>query len=651
MSRVYLARERHPDRQVAIKVLDQDLTAHLGRERFLREVDLTSSLAHPHIVPIFSAGDADGALYYVMPYIAGETLGDRMERLGRLPIEEAVRIALEVAGALQYAHGKNVIHRDIKPGNVLLQEGHALVADFGIARVLGLADRGSLTQAGHSIGTPDYMSPEQAAAQEHLDGRTDMYSLACILFEMLVGEAPFPSASVQATLARHLTEAPRSVHGERKSVDPEIDGVIQRALQKAPEERFASVEEFRAALSDARNMASLKESVTQSGTRGAADPPWYTVPRWARHGIAAMLVVATAGLAWSAWAGRGVGATSGETGAAYTATELGKFWLDQRTADGVRQAITFYQEAISLDPGYAPAHAGLSLAYALAVVYRYEIGVEAYEAVGLALAHANRAVELDELLAGAYANRGLILMMALALLPDAQADFDRATELQANESSTLSWLARVLARQGNNVGALEAAAQAVLISPAHSGRRVAYARHAFRAQQYDVAIRQAREALNLAPELMLARAFEARAMLLSGRSAECLGLSLGPHAVIRAMCLHDQGRVAEAVAIVDSVAGLVRENDTADTVFTHVTRAEDLASYFARLGEVERTNTWLLNAFTRSPTGIDVFVLQSDLFSPVRADPEFIVNVDGARGQIWDRVQAASRAVDLARIP
>ena len=247
MSRVYLARELHLDRQVAIKVLDQDLTAHLGRERFLREVDLTSSLTHPHIVPIFSAGDADGALYYVMPYIAGETLGDRMERQGRLPIEESVRIALEVAGALQYAHGKNVIHRDIKPSNVLLQEGHALVADFGIAKVLSLADRGSLTQTGHSIGTPDYMSPEQAAAQEHLDGRADMYSLACILFAMLVGEPPFQSSSVQATLARHLTETPRSVHGQRKTVDPEIAGVIQRALEKAPEDRFISMEEFRGA--------------------------------------------------------------------------------------------------------------------------------------------------------------------------------------------------------------------------------------------------------------------------------------------------------------------------------------------------------------------------------------------------------------------
>ena len=146
---------------------------------------------------------------------------------------------------------------------------------------------------------------------------------------------------------------------------------------------------------------------------------------------------------------------------------------------------------------------------------------------------------------------------------------------------------------------------------------------------------------------MLPRAFEARALLLSGRSEECLDLSLGPHAVIRAMCLSDQGRVTEAVAIVDSVAGLVRENDSADTVFTHVTRAEDLASYYARLGDVVQTNTWLLDAFTRSPTGIDVFVLESQLFSQVRDDPAFFTNVAGARALIWSRVQDASRAVDL----
>ena len=300
MSRVYLARERHPDRQVAIKVLDHDLTAHLGRERFLREVDLTSRLVHPHIVPIFSAGDADGALYYVMPYIAGETLGDWMERKGRLPIEESVRIALEVAGALHYAHAKDVIHRDIKPSNVLPQEGHALVADFGIAKVLSLADRGSPTQEGHTIGTPDYMSPEQASAQEDLDGRTDMYSLACILFEMLVGEPPFRSSSVRATLARHLTEAPPSVHRQRKSVDPEIDGVIQRALQKTPEERFISVDEFRGALSDAQKMASLRESMTRSDTVRAAHAPWRNAPRWPWHAIASLLVVAAAGAAVAA---------------------------------------------------------------------------------------------------------------------------------------------------------------------------------------------------------------------------------------------------------------------------------------------------------------------------------------------------------------
>ena len=791
MSRVYLARERHPDRQVAIKVLDQDLTAHLGRERFLREVDLTSSLAHPHIVPIFAAGDADGALYYVMPHIAGETLGDRMERQGRLPIAESLRIAREVADALQYAHGKNIIHRDIKPSNVLLQEGHALVADFGMARVLSLADRGSLTQAGHTVGTPDYMSPEQAAAQEDLDGRTDMYSLACVLFEMLVGEPPFPSSSAQVTLARHLTEAPRSVHVQRKSVDPEIDGVIQRALQKAPDARFVSVEEFRWALADAQSMASLKESTGRSDTTRGAHPPRYSTPRWARHAIAAMLVVAAAGIAWSSWAGTGVGAPSGETvfvdsvavtpfenltgdpandhfgvgladevremlkqvsevkvidrhsaetlregvgsisqrlaelgarrlihgsveleggefvvrvwhdaeedrdgggelsyyaaeawfvaearlaeeitrdflagigvspagmtvsgvGVGREASMIAEHWLNQRTAEGVRQAITFYQQAIRLDLAYARAYAGLSTAYALAVVYRYEIGVNAYEAAGLALSYADRAIELDSLLASAYGARGLIQMMALAPLAQGRADFDRANQLQPGNASIPSWRARVLAREGDDVGALAAARRAVRLDPAHSGRRVAYARHAFRAGLYDVAITEAREAWELEPELMLPRAMLARALLLNGGSQECLGLLLGPHDVIQAMCLHDQSRVAEAVAIVDSVAALVQENDGADTLFTHVTRIEDLASYYAWLGDVDQTNTWLLRAYTLSPTGVDVFVLESELFSPVRDDPAFVLNVAGARSQIWRLVQEASSAVGLAPTP
>ena len=285
------------------------------------------------------------------------------------------------------------------------------------------------------------------------------------------------------------------------------------------------------------------------------------------------------------------------------------------------------------------------------MTYRYEIGVDAYGAAGLALSYADRAVELDTLLASAYAARGYIRMLALAPLAQGVADFDRARELQPNNPSVPSSSARVLARSGDDEGALRAARRAVRLDPVHPGLHGAVAAHALRAGLYDVAITEARKGWDLQPELMLPRATEARALLLSGRSQECLGLSLGPHAVIRAMCLHDQGQEAAAAAVVDSVAAVVWANDGADTRFTHVTRTEDLASYYAWLGDVDQAIIWLLHAYQLSPTGVDVFALESELFSRVRDDPDFDLLVDGARSQIWPRVQEARDRVQLPSVP
>src|SRR2546427_3063133 len=193
MARVYLAVEHHPHRRVAIKVLDPEVSTRLLRERFIREVDLSSKLSHPHIVPVFAAGEAAGLFYYVMPYLEGESLRHRLRRQRRLPLDEALRIACDVADALGYAHGQGIIHRDIKPENILLSGDHAIVADFGIARAISAAGSLTLTQAGQQIGSPGYMSPEQAMASSDLDARTDIYSLGCVLFEMLAGEPPVAS--------------------------------------------------------------------------------------------------------------------------------------------------------------------------------------------------------------------------------------------------------------------------------------------------------------------------------------------------------------------------------------------------------------------------------------------------------------------------
>src|SRR2546422_656349 len=206
MATVYLARDLKHDRLVAVKVLRPELAAVLGAERFLREIRLTAQLQHPHILTLIDSGEADGFLFYVMPYIEGESLRQRLEREGQLPLDEALRITRVIASALDFAHSRGVIHRDIKPENVMLHEGEPMVADFGIALAVSTAGRERLTQTGLSLGTPAYMSPEQATADPKLDGRSDQYSLACVLYEMVAGEPPYTRPTAHAIIAQRLTE-------------------------------------------------------------------------------------------------------------------------------------------------------------------------------------------------------------------------------------------------------------------------------------------------------------------------------------------------------------------------------------------------------------------------------------------------------------
>jgi tetratricopeptide (TPR) repeat protein len=255
MARVYAAEDPRHERAVALKVLHQGIVTSVGRQRFLQEIKLAARLQHPHILPVFDSGESEGRLWYAMPYVRGETLRDRLRREPRLPIPEAIRIAREVALALDYAHREGVVHRDIKPANILLADGQALVADFGIARALdqGLGagdDEGSepLTMTGLAIGTPAYMSPEQAHAGAPVDGRSDLYSLAGVLYEMLAGEPPFSGPTAQAVLARRFTEPAPSARGLRDDVPESLDGVIQRALARDPADRFQSAAEFARAL-------------------------------------------------------------------------------------------------------------------------------------------------------------------------------------------------------------------------------------------------------------------------------------------------------------------------------------------------------------------------------------------------------------------
>jgi serine/threonine-protein kinase len=248
MASVYLAHDRQQERLVALKVVHPELAIALGTDRFLKEIRVAAGLQHPHILPVFDSGSTEGQLWYTMPYVPGETLRDRLTREKQLPVEDSQRIAAQLLGALDYLHSHQVIHRDIKPENILLDGDQAVLTDLGIARVIGAVDQDRLTETGFTVGTPAYMSPEQAAADRDLDGRSDIYSMGVVLYEMLAGEPPFTGATAQAIMARRLTEAPRPLHLTRETVPAEVERAVMKALARSPADRHRTAAAFAQAL-------------------------------------------------------------------------------------------------------------------------------------------------------------------------------------------------------------------------------------------------------------------------------------------------------------------------------------------------------------------------------------------------------------------
>src|SRR5688572_9623812 len=283
MATVFLAHDIRHDRRVAVRVLAPALAAVLGADRFLAEIKVTANLQHPNILPLFDSGVADGLLYYVMPFVEGESLRTRLERERQLPVDDALRITSAVANALDYAHQHGVIHRDLKPENILLQHGQPVVADFGIALAVSNAGGTRITQTGLSLGTPHYMSPEQATGDKVIDARTDVYSLAGMAYEMLVGEPPYSGPSTQAVIARLLTETPRRVRSLRGTVPEAADAAIARALEKLPADRFATAGEFARSLHGSGATDHLTRSVSTPTTvkpwtaRALRVAPWMAV--------------------------------------------------------------------------------------------------------------------------------------------------------------------------------------------------------------------------------------------------------------------------------------------------------------------------------------------------------------------------------------
>jgi serine/threonine-protein kinase len=336
MSVVYLARETHPDREVAIKVLDPLLTVGLGRERFIREINFVSQLTHPHIVPIFAAGEAAGLLYFVMPYVTGESLADIIQREGRLPPRRALRWAAEVALALEFAHKHDIVHRDIKPHNILLQDDLALVADFGVARAVRAARTEPITSDGLTLGTPAYMSPEQVGGSADVDARSDIYALGCVLYHMLAGEAPFGEGPWDVTMQRQVSTAPQPLAVRIPGVSQAVDETVRRALAKSPTDRFATARAFAARLDELRSALTTGESI---GLRETLASRWIRIATaGALLGVVAIVAILVVGRSSP------LPPSAFEASTSTYAESLAVMLVDNQTAlsslDGVADAIT-----------------------------------------------------------------------------------------------------------------------------------------------------------------------------------------------------------------------------------------------------------------------------------------------------------------------
>jgi Tol biopolymer transport system component/tRNA A-37 threonylcarbamoyl transferase component Bud32 len=336
MATVYLAYDVRHDRRVALKVLRPELSAILGAERFLAEIKTTANLQHPHILSLFDSGEAAGLVFYVMPYVEGESLRDRLDRETQLSVDDAVRIAREVADALAYAHGQGVIHRDIKPENILLHGGHAMVADFGIALAVSRSDGGTrMTETGMSLGTPHYMSPEQAMGDKEITPKTDIYALGCVLYEMLVGEPPFTGPTAQAIVAKVMTAEVTSLSAQRRSVPDYVEATVLQALEKLPADRFGSAQDFLASLSGTMSTQSMSRSMSRAPSAG----PW-------RRIAYAALGVAGVGVALAAWGMTRSPAAGAVPSVAFRLSQDGRMAADY--AGDVRPALAISPDGLHL---------------------------------------------------------------------------------------------------------------------------------------------------------------------------------------------------------------------------------------------------------------------------------------------------------------
>src|ERR1043166_4756937 len=714
MATVFLALDLKHHRSVAIKVLHPELATSLGVERFLREITIAAGLNHPHILALYDSGQAEDLLYYVMPYIEGETLRGRLQREQQLPIADTVRIASEIAEALGYAHSRGVVHRDIKPENIMFSAGRALVADFGIARALTAATLEPLTAAGAIVGTPAYMSPEQATGSGQLDGRSDIYSLACVVYEMLTGSVPFTGLTAQAVMARHSVDIAPPIRSVRPTVTDALERVVLTALAKAPADRFATAAQFAAALT-------AREEITIDGEGGesiavlpfanlSGDPEFeyfsegvaeeiinaltqlpglrvaartssfaFRGPTIDLAEVGAKLKVATVlegsvrkagnrlrigaqlvkvGDGYHLWSERydremtdvfaiqdeiskaianRLRVTLGDDGAplvtpatdnhdAYHLYLKGRYYLAQRGL-GLKRALDCFHQALTLDPGYALAHAGL--ADACTVLAQYGLAPPNVLRPK-ARAAVQRALELAPDLAEVHCASGALSLICDWDWPAAARELQRAVELNPRYVAARQWLSYYLVFiEGRFDEGLAQARRAVELDPLAPLLVMQLGMALMGAGCYDEAAAPLGRAAELAPTMFLPTIHLGLLYNYLGKSAEAIApLELAVTASGRhpwtlaalAVCYSSLGKVADVEAIRDELAARARRE---------YVQSSTLAIVAASLGCMDDAFA-LLERACDEHDGILVYAKRYPFFRLLQADPRM--------GRVYQRI-------------
>jgi serine/threonine protein kinase/Tfp pilus assembly protein PilF len=621
MATVYAAEDVKHHRRVALKILDRECRAALGGERFLREIELTGNLQHPNILPLFDSGEVDEMMYYVMPLVDGQSLRMRLAEQGQLPIDDAVRIATDVAKALNHAHAQGIVHRDIKPENILLSGDHTFVADFGIAKAKDAAGD-QLTSTGLLVGTPAYMSPEQASGERQLDARSDIYALGCVLYEMLAGEPPFVGSSTQAVIAKRMAGPAPPVRTLRHTVPYDVERAIECALERAPADRFSTAAEFATAL------------------RGGALLKRRRLPNFHSPLVRAVSLVVLIGLGaavWSSSTGTGSSVRRGPSkplptsdSAAYQFYLQGRAQVDHRSAIAVARGIELYQKAIARDSGFVDAWAGLARAIQFAINWRYPVPTIPRDSLVTFMVRASeRALESDSSSAEAWIARAVVLREL-----DRTTNHDRMEALQhallLDSASAEVWYTLSQAWQDSleNRRAIDALRRAVQLNPRHASALGFLGMNYMWLRKNDSAIVWADSAKKVDPVAIWARQARAMALRERGRMAEAeteyeaaLRLGRGPdqvhaYAGLAEIYFKRGDRHAADTIIAQAVA-------LADTTHPTVHDAAYLAWAFSATGQPERAMRILERYQPRRDVHFQLHLQRDPALDPLRSKPRF----------------------------